>query len=90
MATRAQNCPGMKNVVGPHIRDARLAASRKMSQEELAARLQAMGVQLDQTAVSRIENGERQVTDVELLAICRALGIEVGSLFTDLVLPGDS
>jgi transcriptional regulator with XRE-family HTH domain len=80
----------MKNVVGPHIRDARLRASRKVSQEELAARLQAMGVQLDQTAVSRIENRERQVTDVELLAICRALGIEVGSLFTDLVLPGDS
>jgi transcriptional regulator with XRE-family HTH domain len=80
----------MKNVVGPHIRDARLRASRKVSQEELAARLQAMGVQLDQTAVSRIENRERQVTDVELLAICRALGIEVGSLFTDLGLPGES
>jgi transcriptional regulator with XRE-family HTH domain len=80
----------MKNVVGPHIRDARLRASRKVSQEELAARLQAMGVQLDQTAVSRIENKERQVTDVELLAICRALGIEVGSLFTDLDLPGES
>jgi transcriptional regulator with XRE-family HTH domain len=80
----------MKNVVGPHIRDARLRASRKVSQEELAARLQAMGVQLDQTAVSRIENRERQVTDVELLAICRALGIEVGSLFTDLDLPGES
>ena len=79
----------MKNVVGPHIRDARLRASRKVSQEELAARLQAMGVQLDQTAVSRIENRERQVTDVELLAICRALGIEVGSIFTDLGLPGE-
>lgn len=80
----------MKNVVGPHIRDARLRASRKVSQEELAARLQAMGVPLDQTAVSRIENRERQVTDVELLAICRALGVEVGSLFTDLDLPGES
>lgn len=80
----------MKNVVGPHIRDARLRVSRKVSQEELAARLQAMGVQLDQTAVSRIENGERQVTDVELLAICRALGIEVGTLFTDRDLPAES
>ena len=79
----------MKNVVGPHIRDARLRGSRKVSQEELAARLQAMGVPLDQTAISRIENGERQVTDIELLAICRALGIGVGSLFIGLNLPGE-
>ena len=79
----------MKNVVGPRIRDARLGARRKVSQAELAARLQAMGVELDQTAISRIENGERQVTDVEVLAICRALGVTVGSLFTDLRLPSE-
>jgi len=36
------------------------------------ARLQAMGVDMDQSALSRIENGERQVTDVEILAICEA------------------
>lgn len=57
-----------------------------MSQEELAARLQAMGIDLDQAAISRIENGERQVTDIELFAICRALNVAVESLFIGISL----
>jgi transcriptional regulator with XRE-family HTH domain len=80
----------MKNVVGPRIRELRLKGKRKLSQEELAARLQAMGVELDRTALSRIESGERQVTDIEVLAICRALGITVASLFSGVRLPNES
>jgi transcriptional regulator with XRE-family HTH domain len=77
----------MKNVVGPRIREARLRALAKVSQEELAARLQAMGVELDRSAISRIESGERQVTDLEILAICQALDVPVGNLFSGLLLP---
>ena len=79
----------MKNIVGARIREARLQAQMPLSQEELAARLQAKGVEIDQTAISRIESGDRQVTDVELLAVCQALGIAVESLFVGLSLPQD-
>ena len=78
-----------KNVVGTRIRDARLSSKENLSQEDLAARVQAMGVELDQTMISRVETGDRQVTDIELFAICRALRISVGSLFAAVRLPGD-
>lgn len=71
----------MKNVVGPKVREARYRGGRKVSQEVLAARLQALGVDIDQTALSRLENGERQITDIEILAVCKALGIAVAELF---------
>ena len=61
-----------KNVVGSRIRSLRSRRNPQTSQEQLVARLQAMGVDMDQSALSRIENGERQVTDVEILAICEA------------------
>ncbi len=77
----------MKNIVGSRIRDFRLRGTSRVSQEALAARLQALGMDLDQAAISRIEGGERQVTDIELLAICQALGISVASLFEGAPLP---
>ena len=73
----------MKNVVGPNIRAARNRANRKVSQAELAARLQAMGVSLDPSAISRIENGDRSISDIEILAICRALDVPVTTILTD-------
>ena len=78
----------MKNVVGPRIREARYRGGQRVTQEELAARLQALGVDIDQTGLSRIENGDRQVTDIEILAICQALGIDAGHLFASAKLPG--
>ena len=71
----------MKNVLGPRIREVRLAADPPVSQEELTARLQAAGIDMDQSALSRIENGERQITDVEIIAVCGALGVDVARLF---------
>ncbi|MBI4305233.1 MAG: helix-turn-helix transcriptional regulator [Chloroflexi bacterium] len=71
----------MKNVVGPRVRALRNRKGRKVTQEELAARLQAMGLRINQAALSKIENGERQVTDVEVLGICRALGVTTAELF---------
>ena len=77
----------MKNVVGTRIREARYLRGSKVSQEELAARLQAMGIPIGQTAVSRMENGQRIVTDIEILAICRALDLNVAELFAGVQLP---
>ncbi len=64
---------------------ARRAAGRRVTQEELAARLQSMGINIERTAISKIEAGKRPVTDLEIVAICKALGIKVSILFEEEV-----
>ncbi len=54
---------------------------------ELAARLQSLGVDIDRTAISKIEGGRRLITDVEIIAVCQALGIGVASLFAEFAGP---
>ncbi len=75
--------PSMKNVVGSRIRELRHRAGRRVTQEELAARLQAQGLEIDRTAISKIEAGKRPVTDVEMIAICKALDVKMVELFQD-------
>lgn len=72
----------MKNLVGPRIRQLRLRDTPRVTQAELAARLQVIGVDLDRSAVSRIEQGTRLITDLEITAICEALGVTVQDLFS--------
>ena len=71
----------MRNVIGPCIRKERFQSGRRITQEELAARLQSQGIDLDRTAISKIETGKRSVADLEIVAICAALGIRVATLF---------
>ena len=65
----------MRNIAGPRIREARYRAGKKVTQLELAARLQSAGVDVSRTAISKIEAGRRPVTDVEVVAICKALDV---------------
>ena len=51
-----------------------------MTLEDLAGRLAAKGVQLDRSAIGRIENLDRYVLDYELVAIAAALRVEVSEL----------
>ena len=74
---------GMKNIVGRRIMEARHSRGRKVTQEQLAAKLQTLGINIDRTAISKIEQGRRPVTDKEIVAICQALGIKVAELFED-------
>ena len=66
---------GAKNIWGPALRRAREEAPAKMTQVDLAAVLAEMGLPLDRSAVSRIENQQRILTDKELLCFVRALRI---------------
>ena len=52
-----------------------------MTQQELAARLQALGMDIDRTAISKIEADKRPVTDLEIVAIAKALGVKITELF---------
>ncbi len=70
-----------KNIIGERVRLARKAASPPITQIDLAARLQTLGLPIDQAAVSRIEARSHEVTDIEVAMIARALGVTVGWLF---------
>lgn len=64
---------GRKNLCGERVREARL--KRRLSQYDLAARLQIEGVTMERDSISRIEIGTRFVTDYELLILSKALGV---------------
>lgn len=66
---------GMKNISGDCIRQARTAM--RLSQSDLAARMQVNGVIIEREAISKIETGDRFVTDYELLIFAKVLGVSM-------------
>lgn len=62
---------GNNNLCG--LRVARFRMEMKISQRELADRLQLVGLDMDKNAVQRIEAGKRFVTDIELVGLSRVL-----------------
>jgi HTH-type transcriptional regulator, cell division transcriptional repressor len=72
-----------KNVVGIHVRQTRLSSDPKVTQGELVARLQVLGIMIDQSTLSKIENGQRPVTDIEIIALAKALKVSPVSLLED-------
>jgi len=57
------------NVVGAKVKEIRLTRHPALTQEELAAKLQILGWDIDRFGISKLERGQRQVIDkcVELL-----------------------
>lgn len=66
-----------RNTVGPRIREARMKAKPRITQKDLAARLEILGMEMDQTKISKIEQGIRPVFDYELPQIAEALKVSV-------------
>lgn len=69
---------GRCNVSGDNIR--LLRERSKLSQEQLAAKLQLMGLPIHQKAISRIETGDRVVADYELMLLAQVLGVDIYAL----------
>ena len=69
---------GKKNISGPRIREARL--KRRLTQTELAARLQVEGVIMERDSLSRAEIGTRFIPDYDLPIFARVLGVSVNWL----------
>jgi hypothetical protein len=70
-----------RNVTGKRIREARLKCQPPVSQDDLAGKMAARGIVLDQTAISRIENQSRYLMDYEIAALARCFKVSVGWLF---------
>jgi hypothetical protein len=69
-----------RNLSGPRIRVARLAAHPPVTQVVLVKCLRVRGLAIDQSILSRIEKRERGVTDIELKAIARCLNTTIAWL----------
>jgi len=69
-----------KNIIGEKVKLARM--KNKITQEQLAARLELNDVQIDRIAISRIESGNRFVADYEVVEIAKALNISVEFLLS--------
>jgi len=70
-----------RNIIGERVRLARSKTIPQTTQQDLAARLQIQGLRIDRAAISKIETGYREVTDVEVAALARTLGVSVTWLF---------
>ncbi|ANS76334.1 XRE family transcriptional regulator [Paenibacillus yonginensis] len=68
-----------RNIIGNRIKYFRRL--RNLTQEELAAKLNVMGLNIDRPMVSRIESRSREITDIEILAFSKVLNISVDELF---------
>lgn len=66
---------GVKNISGDRIHQAR--TTMRLSQADLAARMQINGVTIEREAISKIETGDRFVADYELLMFARVLGVSM-------------
>ena len=66
------------NLIGSNLKAIR--EKRKMSQQTLSNKLELLGVYVCRGSISRIEDYQRTVTDIELFAICQVLNVNVDDL----------
>jgi transcriptional regulator with XRE-family HTH domain len=66
---------GKKNICGNRIKKCR--NGKRLSQLELAARMQVEGVILERDSISRVEIGTRFVADYELKVFAKVLVVSV-------------
>ena len=63
------------NIVGSRVKQARQRPSLNLSQVSLSRCLRDGGLSVCRTMVSRIESGERYVTDYELIGLAKCLHV---------------
>ena len=69
---------GTNNLCGRRI--ASIRKEKKLSQRKLAVKMQLLGFDVDHYFIRRVENGERFVTDIDLVIFSRALNVPITDL----------
>lgn len=69
-----------QNMIGGNVKKARRAAN--MSQKQLAEKLESVAVYVCRGSISRIESGERTVTDIEVWGLSQVLNVSIEKLFS--------
>lgn len=70
-----------QNMVGDKVRKLRI--ERKLSQQMLSDRLETLAIYICRGSISRIEDKQRTVTDIELYGLSKVLGVSIEDLFED-------
>ena len=68
-----------KNMVGDRVRSLRLA--RGLSQQLLSDRLETLAIYICRGSISRIEDKQRTVTDIELYGLSEVLRVPIEAFF---------
>lgn len=71
------------NKSGHRIRVARTMQKPRLTQDDLVARMQIEGVDISKNTLSRIELGERYVTDLELISFAKVLNVTTSWLLEE-------
>ncbi|RDY30137.1 helix-turn-helix domain-containing protein [Lachnotalea glycerini] len=64
---------GEKNLISQRLIE--LRKQHKLSQRDLAHKLQLAGFDMDKNVITRIETNKRYVTDIELRAFCQVFNV---------------
>lgn len=71
------------NICGDKVRLGRAMHKPPLTQEELATKINLMGMDITPLIISRIEKNQRHVVDGELKMLARALGVSMEWLCSD-------
>lgn len=71
---------GKNNLIGERLKEMRI--KKGLTQQDLASKLELRNIFSSQKKISRIEAGDRFVSDFELLAFSEILGVDVMWLLT--------
>lgn len=63
------------NITGKNIK--RIRKEKKITQEDLCARMQVMGYQISRSDISKLENGKRFISDFEVVGFANALKVDI-------------
>lgn len=75
-----KSADGLNNICGKRI--AHFRNEMKISQRELADKMQLAGIDMDKNAIQRIECGKRFVTDIEIVAFAKVFDVTFEELLT--------
>ena len=67
------------NMIGSRVKEARTKAG--LSQNQLSEKMELLAVYTCRGSISRIENGQRAITDIEIDAISKVLNVSLDYLF---------
>ncbi|MBQ8213050.1 MAG: helix-turn-helix transcriptional regulator [Clostridia bacterium] len=71
------------NICGARVKLGRALQKPPMTQEDLACKIQLMGMDMTPVIISRIEKNNRHVCDAELRMLAKALGVSMDWLCGD-------
>ncbi len=74
----------LRNMIGHSVKETRTRCEPPMTQAALASRLQLAGWEISRVGAAKIETGIREVTDIELMKLAKALNVTAGWLLGEM------